>query len=50
MGHTAFGLADEYESLRAATAAKRTATGTPRDEPAEQNVTIDPQATKKWAT
>ncbi len=47
MGHTAFGLADEYSSyLGCGTDTDRDKH--PRSEPAQQNVTIDPHATKKW--
>jgi IgA Peptidase M64 len=48
MGHTAFGLADEYEFLQGCGSNETDRNRHPRSEPAAQNVTIDPQATKKW--
>lgn len=48
MGHTAFGLADEYESFRGCDSKEMDRNRHSRDEPAEQNVTIDPQSAKKW--
>jgi hypothetical protein len=47
MGHTAFGLADEYESFRGC-GNDTDRNKHPRSEPREENVTIDPRAKKKW--
>jgi IgA Peptidase M64/FG-GAP-like repeat len=47
MGHTAFALADEYESY-AGCGVDTDRNQHPRSEPAQQNVTIDPRATNKW--
>ena len=48
LGHTAGGLADEYGYFNGCASGETDRNKHPRSEPREQNVTIDPRATKKW--
>ena len=48
LGHTAAGLADEYEYYEGCASGETDRNKHPRSEPREQNVTIDPSATQKW--